>query len=133
MALIKVGDETFEIATEENRLATTYLHTVWDKAGKPNRIEGESAWKVVDAIFQIFAASFPYEYQDFRNTIKEDQSNERTVHDSNKMGGHFTISYPIRLLQLLKVYFPYEHYQDRDFTRKFLQRYPYLKVTKYAI
>lgn len=132
MPLIKVGDETFEIATEENRLATTYLHTVWDKAGRPNRIEG-SAWKVVDAILQTFAACFPQEYQDFRNTIKEDQSNERTVHDSNKMGGHFTISYPIRLLQLLKVYFPNERYQDREFTKKFVRRYPYLKVTQYAI
>ncbi len=133
MTSILVDGEWYDIATEEQRLATEYLHKVWVKAGRPNRLEGESAWKVLDAMMQIFAGIYPQEFNDFRDTIKESQSVERTVHEANKSGGYMVISYPTRLLELIKVYFPNEKLQDRELTLKFIRRYPKMKVTKYNL
>lgn len=131
---IKVDDEFFEIVPDEHRLAAEYIHKVWISAGRPNRLEGESAWKVMDSLFQIWAALFPDEFLDFKKQIQDDQSAERSVHDANKAdGGHIPISYPMRLLQFIKVYFPNERLQDRSLILKFIRRYPALKVTKFNL
>lgn len=131
---IKVNDEMFEIMTDENRLAAEFIHKVWVRAGRPNRLEGESAWKVMDSLFQVWAACYPQEFLEFKYSLIEEQEAERSVHDANKADGGFVpISYPMRLLQFIRVYFPDQKLQDREITRKFTQRYPVLKRTKYNI
>lgn len=131
---IKVDDQLFEIVPDEARLAAEFIHKVWVKSGRPNRLEGESAWKVMDSLMQIWGACFPYELQDFKRTIQEDQSLERSVHEANKSdGGYFPISYPMRLMQFMKVYFPNEKFQDHKLILKIIRRYPLLKVTKHNL
>lgn len=131
---IKVDDQYFEIVPDEARLAAEYIHKVWVRSGRPNRLEGESAWKVMDSLFQIWGACFPQELLDFKRTIQEDQSIERTVHEANKVdGGYIPISYPVRLMQFIKVYFKEEKLQDHKLILKLIKRYPLLKVTKHNL
>jgi hypothetical protein len=119
---------------EEHRLAAQFIHNVWKKTGSPNRLEGESAWKVMDSLFQIWGALNPQELADFKRDLQEDQSLERTIHDANKAdGGYIPISYPLRLWQMIKVYFPEEKLQDHELILKFIRRYPMLKRTKYQL
>lgn len=137
MQAIQIGKDKYEIASDELRLTVGYLHQVAKNIGiKPNGdtlIEG-SAWKLVDAMFQMWAAHFPWEIKAFKESIQDDQSIERTPHEANKKdGGHIPISYPTRLYKLIKLYFPKEHLADRELIIKFVKRYPILKVTKYGI
>lgn len=131
---IKVDDQLFEIVPDEARLAAEYIHKVWVAAGRPNMLEGESAWKVMDSLMQIWGACFPQELQDFKASLQDSQSIERSVHDANKQdGGYFPISYPMRLMQFMKVYFPNERFQDHKLILKIIRRYPLLKVTKHNL
>ncbi len=134
MAWITIDEKIYEIASEEERLATEYLHRVFIKAGRPNRLSSESAWKVMDAIMQIWGGLFPHELAAFIDVLKEEQRGERTINEANKVdGGYFPISYPTRLLHMLKVYFPKERFQDHSLIKKMVKRYPVLKRTKYEI
>lgn len=131
---IKVGKEFWEIAPDEHRLAAEYTYKIWKKAGKPKRLETEGAWKVMDALVQIWIALYPDEFDYFRQTIKEDQEVERSVSEANRRdGGYFSIAYPDRLHQMIKVYFPEEKLQNHDLILKFIRRYPILKVTKHNL
>jgi hypothetical protein len=131
---IKVGNEFFEIVPDEHRLAAEYIHKIWKKAGYPRRLETEGAWKVMDALFQIWGALYPEELLAFKKDIQEDRSVERAVHDALKSdGGYIPISYPIRLMQFIKVYFKEEKLQDHKLILKFIRRYPMLKVTKFKL
>jgi hypothetical protein len=88
----------------------------------------------MDSLFQIWGACFPLELLDFKRVIQEDQSMERSVHEANKQdGGYFPISYPMRLMQFMKVYFPDEKFQDHKLILKIIRRYPLLKATKHNI
>lgn len=132
--LLSVDGHTFEIASDETRLTVEYIHKVWEKAGKPNRLEGESAWKVMDAMMQVWAMAYPWEIQAWKKNLQEEQSFERTPHDVNKAeGGYFPIAYPTRLFQLIKVYFKNDQLADRKLIKKFVKRYPILQITKYNI
>jgi hypothetical protein len=134
MPVIKVGEEQFEIASQENILATSFIHTVWVRAGKPDRLEGESAWRVMDSIMKIWGGCYPYELRAWKKQLSEEQSMERTPHEALKdNGGYFPIAYPTRLLQLIKVYFKKERLADHNLIKKFVSRYPILKRTKYSI
>jgi hypothetical protein len=131
---IKIGEDYWEIVPEEHRLAAEFIHKTWILAGKPNRLETEGAWKIMDSIMKIWGALFPEELLAFKQDISEDRSVERTVHEANKDGGgYIPISYPMRLLQFIKVYFPDEKLQDHKLILKFIRRYPNLKVTKYNL
>ena len=131
---VTVGANEYEVVSDDARLLTEYLHRVWVKAGKPDRVETESSWKVVDAIMQVWAAGWPEEFLDWKYGVEEQRAYERTVHEAEKDdGGHFPIGYPQRVLQLLRVYFKNDRFQDRKLIKKFVSRYPYLKITKFKI
>jgi hypothetical protein len=133
MAGIKVDGVTYEIASEEERLSAEYLHKVFIRAGRPTKLEGESAWKMMDAIMQIWGGLYPQEVDAFIEVLKEEQALERSVEQSNKEGGYFPISYPTRLYQMMKVYFKNDRFQDRKLIKMLVNRYPILKRTKYEI
>ena len=134
MTSIQIGSEIYDTPSASEQLSAEYIHRVWVKTGKPDRLEGEVAWKVMDAIMQVYGALYPREIEHFKKTIREDQSVERTPHEANKAGGGFIpISYPTRLLQLIKVYFKMDRLQDRYLIKNFIKRYPALKVTRYNL
>jgi hypothetical protein len=131
---VTIGKDEYEIASDEARILTEFIHKVWVASGKPDRLEGESAWQVVDAIIKAWAAGYPDEWEDWKSSLTEEQSAERSVHDSNKDGGgYFPIAYPVRVMQMMKIYFKKDRLQDRKIINKFVQRYPFLKITKYKI
>ena len=131
---IKVGEEYFEIVPDESRLAAEYIHRVWVGVGRPNRLEGESAWKVMDSLFQVWLACYPEEVADFKQSLIDDRAEERSVHDALKNeGGYIPISYPMRLMQFIKVYFKEEKLQNHDLILKFIKRYPILQRTKHKL
>ena len=131
---IKVGEELYDFVPDEHRLAAEFIHKLWVRAGRPDRLEGESAWKVVDGIFQIWGALFPAELKSFAKEVQDDQSIERTVSEATRRdGGYIPISYPTRLFQMIRLYFHDDKLQDRNTIIKFVRRYPLLKRTKYNI
>ena len=131
---VQVGQTFYDIVPTEHRLAAEFVHRVWIKAGRPDRLESEGAWKVMDSLFQIWGAMYPLELLDFKRVIAEDRSVERDVHEALKHeGGYIPISYPTRLLQFIKVYFKEEKLQDHKLILKFIRRYPLLKVTKHKL
>lgn len=131
---IIVDGQTYDIATEESRLASEFIHKVYIRTGKPNRLDAPSAWILMDALWKIWMALYPWEVQAFKKVLIEDQSMERTPHEAQKaQGGHIPISYPTRLYHLIKLYFPEEELADRNLIKKFTNRYPLLKITKYKI
>lgn len=134
MPAITINNETFEIASEETRIASEYIHKVWLAAGKPTALINESAWKVMDALIQVWGGCYPHELEAWKQNLVDEQSVERTPHEANKTnGGYFPISYPTRLFDLIKVYFKHDQLADRALIKKFIQRYPILKRTKYKI
>lgn len=134
ISTLTIDDQTFEIAPEEHRISVEYIERVWRKVGRPTHLEGESAWKVVDAMMQVWGALYPHEIHAWRENIKEERAYERTPHEAEKAnGGHFPIAYPTRIYEMLKVKFPTTHFADRDLVLKFIERYPFLKVTKYKL
>jgi hypothetical protein len=124
----------FDFVPDEHRLAAEFIHKLWIRAGRPSRLEGESAWKVVDGIFQIWGALNPQELKDFAKDLQEDQAEERSVSEANNRdGGYIPISFPVRLFQMIKVYFKEDKLQDRKLILQFVHRYPLLKRTKHGI
>lgn len=131
---LSIGDETFQIATDEMIIATEFIERVWKKAGRPRILEGESAWKVVDAIMKVWGGLYPHEVEAWKKNLQEEQYYERNVHDANKQeGGYFPIAYPTTLFNLLRVKFPSVPLADHDLIKKFVKRYPMLKITRYNI
>jgi hypothetical protein len=131
---IKVGEDYFDFVPDEHRLAVEFIHKIWVTAGRPRRLETEGAWKVMDSLFQIWGAMFPDELLDFKQTLQDEQSAERSVYEANKNdGGYIPIAYPLRLLQFIQVYFKDEKLQDHDLILKFVKRYPMLKRTKFNL
>ena len=131
---VQIGEEMYDFVPDEHRLAAEYVHKVWVMGGRPNRLEGETAWKVMDGLFNIWGALNPDELADFKQDLQEDQSAERSVSEANSRdGGYIPIVYPPRLFQMIKVYFPDEKHQDHELILKFVHRYPLLKRTKHSI
>lgn len=130
---ITIGDSDYILASEDSRILTEYIHKVWEKAGKPDRLETESAWKVMDALFKVWSKFYPHELDAWIANLKDEQSVERSVHEANKSnGGYFPIAYPTRLFNLISVYFK-DAFTDRKLTNKMIKRYPVLKITKHSI
>lgn len=131
---LNLDGQNFEIASDETRLSAEFIERVWRKAGQPRTLDAEVSWKVVDVIMQVWGGLYPWELEAWKKNLQDEQSLERTVHEANKQnGGYFPISYPTRLLQMLRLKFPNEHYTDHKLILKFVKRYPILKRTKYNI
>lgn len=131
---LSIGDETYDIASDEARIATEFIERVWRKAGRPRILEGESAWKVVDAIMKVWMGLYPQELKDWKANLKQEQYYERSVHDANKAeGGYFPISYPTTLFNLLRIKFPGIPLADHSLIKEFITRYPILKITKHKV
>ena len=131
---IQVGEELYDFVSDEHRLAVEFIQKTWRAAGYPRRLDTESAWKVMDSIFQIWAALNPQEFVDFKKDLIEDQAYERSVSEANRRdGGYIPISYPPRLFQMIKAILSEEKLQDRDLIIKFVRRYPLLKRTKHNL
>lgn len=134
MPAISINSDTFEVPSTEEQLSTEYIHKVWLLAGRPTRLTGESGWKVMDSIMQVWGALYPHELQAWKENLVDEQDVERSPHEANKEnGGHFPISYPTRVFKLINVYFKQEKLADRKLIKKFIERYPILKRTKYKI
>lgn len=134
MGDIDINGQLYSIPPAEALLSTEYLHKVFIAAGKPTKLEGESAWRMVDAIMGVWFALYPWEVDEWTKRLKEDQSAERSIADANKAnGGYFPISYPTRLLMMIKIYFRNERFADHDLIKKFVKRYPILKRTRFNI
>jgi len=133
-AAIQVNKEFFDIAPDEHRIAASFIHKVYEKLGKPDTLNSETSWKLVDAIMKVWVGLCPDEFEDFRQSVLDAQSIERNPCEANKVdGGYFPISYPMRLHAFLKVYFKNQDLVDRKIIKKFISRYPAFKVTRFKI
>lgn len=83
-------------------------------------------------IYKIWASLFPHERKEFSENTKFELDTERSVSESLKQGGIFSVSYPERYAQLLHLLMPGVKIQDKRFYKPLIQTIPILKRSNYA-
>lgn len=92
----------------------------------------KSIIKFAIEIFKVWVSLFPNEHKEFCENTTFELDTERSVKESVKQGGLFSISYPTRFNQLLHVLMPGVKIQDKRFYKPLLQSIPQLKRSNYA-
>lgn len=136
-----MNDQTYTIeyerVPEEARVLTSYLFTLYEKLGIPSTITAEeltpACWKFIDQIFLAWKVGFPQEYEEWIGEVKNELEHERTIQDAIKSGGYTPIAYPVRIYNLLKVFFPLVKINDKNFIKYVTKIIPDLKHTKYKL
>lgn len=82
--------------------------------------------------YKVWVSLFPHEHKEFIENAKLDLDTERSVKDSIKAGGIFSVSYPTRFNQLMHVLMPSVKIQDKRFYKPLLQSIPELRRSNYA-
>lgn len=127
-------DQHFTITSGATVRLTDAITNLWIKVGRPNTIDTQASWTVVDAIMATWIHTFPQEYAQFMEEVRDERELERSPHQAVKAnGGYFPIMYPPKLLLMLKTFFPDQKLQDKKFIKEFINQYPFLKATKYNI
>jgi len=121
---------------EASKITTAYmlgLIGVWEKLGKPTDCSTNSGWVVMDNIMQVWMKAFPQEWTQWKQEILDSLETERTIAASVKAGGYFPMSYPTRLYKMIKTLLPKQKLNDDEFIHQMVNRYPFLKTTKYSV
>jgi len=137
MKNIRIDEVDYEIATDEARMLTVHLVDLFHRLGLPQDLTvhdmNEVAWKFMERLVQLWKQFFPYEYHDWVVGMEHELKYERPIKQAIKGGGYTPISYPIRLYNLIHVFFPKLKMQDKKFIKKFLFIVPEFKNTNYRI
>lgn len=109
---------------------TEGLINVFNRLGNPESdINSATFWLMVDNITQVWAKVFPYELQEFTETVKEQKENDRGSLKISQIGISNQYAIPAGLYKMLKTFFPYIQFTNKDFIHKFTERYPFTKTT----
>lgn len=104
---------------------------IFNKIGRPDfDINSATFWVMVDNIVNVWFKVFPYEVEEFKRTVNDQKENDRGVKASIDLGIGNQYAIPAGLYKMLRSFFPYMRFTDKDFIHKFTQRYPFTKTTK---
>ena len=127
----------YDVVNDRARIATEYLFRVYNKFFDNDEVydlKSESAIAFVEIIIRCWRDLYPDQYEARLEQQKTDWLVERTVQEANKAdGGFFTVSYPPKLLQMLKAMLPKVPWYERATTKILVDNFPILKGTKYHI
>mgnify|MGYP000859417653 CR=1 FL=1 len=137
MKTITIDNEDYEIVSDEARMLTEHLIDLKKKLGLPDTLTVNdltpSVWKFVERLVIVWRRFFPYEYRDWVVGMENELKYERPIKQAILAGGYTPISYPMRLYNLMHVFFPNLKMQDKKFIKKFLRVVPEFKNTNYRI
>jgi len=128
---------------QELAFAISHLITKSNKMGIDDsvRVEGnqgnaQSANKRIVELsveaYKIWVSLFPLEHKEFVESTKFQRDNERTVKQSIKEGGIFSIAYPVRFEGILRILMPGVKVQDKRFYTPLSKKIPELRTSNYA-
>lgn len=120
-----------DAVTKDGAAAAKGLFMIWEKLGQPRDASNNIGWVMIDNIIQVWVKYFPWEVQELKEDTKLALDTERTPLQAGSQGGHFTMTYPERLFQLLKTLLPDQKLNDRKFIETMSRRYPIFKPTNY--
>lgn len=127
----------FEVVHDRARIMTEYLIRVYDKLiGKAevHDIDTDSAIAFIEVLLRVWRDLFPEEYQERVEAQSSHFQVERTVQQANKEeGGYFVASFPPRVWQMLKIFFPEVKWTDRKNSTALTKAFPLLKGTQYKL
>lgn len=83
-------------------------------------------------VYKVWAALYPHEHKSFISNAEFELDTERSVKESIKQGGIFSVSYPTRVNELLHVLMPNVKTQDKRFYKPLLTKIPELKRSNYV-
>jgi hypothetical protein len=142
---VRVADDFIQ----EQLIATEYLVKLYERfglkedlthhdfIGKNDDFTRENIttpqWKFLDAILAVWRALYPDEYKIWISELKEELTIERPIREHIKGGGYQPIAYPVRFVDMVKLFFPNLKLQEKSFIKKFVSLFPEFKATKYKI
>lgn len=127
----------FEVVHDRARVMTEYLIRVYEKmigTTDITDIDSDAVIAFIDILIRTWRDLFPEEYQERLDNQSSSWVVERTVQQANQGdGGYFTASFPPRLWELLKLFFPMVKWTERKNTVILTTNFPILKGTQYSI
>ena len=129
---------SYEVPPEEAMVMTEYLLTLRDKLGLPDLLDNSDlnnvSWKYIEAIVHAWKALYPRGASKWISDMKNDLLYERPIREAMKAnGGYFPVSYPAKLLGMMRTLLPGLKFQQDSFYKKFLELFPEFKSTNYEI
>ena len=110
---------------------TEGLLMIFEKLGRPEcDMNSATFWVMVDNIVNVWFKVFPYEVEEFKKTVNEQKDNDRGIKESLRLGIGNQYAIPVSLYKMLRAFWPYISFTDKDFIHKFTERYPFTKTTK---
>lgn len=110
---------------------TEGLLMIFEKLGRPEcDMNSATFWIMVDNIVNVWFKVFPYEVEEFKQTVSEQKEDDRGIKESLKTGIGNQYAIPAGLFKMMRAFWPSIPFTDKNFIHKFTQRYPFTKTTK---
>lgn len=94
--------------------------------GERDVVKSDNDWRIVEEIIKFYSQRWPNEWYTFRSSIGDIKQIKGEGMSRTREIKHVG-SIPPRLMKLMKVIFPQQQW-NKDFTSKFVKRFPLFKV-----
>lgn len=95
--------------------------------GQRDFVTSENDWKIVEELILFFAAQWPNEFLEFKQSIPEIRQSRNSGGYSDSREMVYVGAIPPRLMKLVKAIFPAQQW-DKKFVNKFVKRFKLFKV-----
>ena len=128
-----INFDNYEQVSAQGTAYTEGLMRVWEKLGRPEDLDTNTGWLMMDQIIAVWQKCFRQEVLDWDHDRRVDLSSERSVKEHVKGGGYNPIAYPPILFALIKAIFPDINLSTRKIQKTLTDRYPLFKTTNLNI
>lgn len=109
------------------------LDDIFIKFGRPEAdTKSRVFWDMLGQIIQVWTKSYPHEFRDWIKDVELDLSIERSLSKSVKHGTKKSIGFPMRLYQMIRLYFPDLKFQNKKFVQACIKTFPMLHNSNYT-
>lgn len=126
-------DFVYELANPYASAISQALMKIYEKLGRPEAVDSDTGWIMLDEIVRVWYSLFPQEVKDWNHDLELDLTVERSVGQAVKAGGYTPLSCPPRLFMLIRAVFPEFKLSDKKLWHRLVTRYPFLKTTNYKL
>lgn len=125
-----MGEEEYEIPTDQAILLSKYLTEAWDKLGKPNDLFTESGRKLMTVIIAAWEDTYPTQYAQWKANRDEHLASELPIREQALHTGRSLSSTPTFVWYLMKKFYTGNNINERKFQLKFVKEYPIFRYTQ---
>jgi len=111
------------------------LDTIFIKFGRPKAdVKSKIFWNMIGQIIQVWMKAYPQECNDWIKDVKLDLAMERPLNETLKKnkGLRRAIGFPLRLFQMIRLYFPDLKFQNKKFVKKCIKMFPMLHNSNFT-